>query len=207
MTNRIVLFGGTFDPVHHGHLIVARALAERQGYDRVTFVPAASPPHKPLPGASAEGRLAMLRLAIEGEKLFDVCSLELERAGPSYTFDTLCRLRREHGTDSQLYWLIGADMLEDLPSWHRVNDVLALAKIVVVLRPPWHERLGGIMEALRNTLSADQMKDIFRAVVATPLIDISSAEVRRRVGGGMSIRYLTPDCVISYIRKHGLYRT
>jgi len=205
MSEKIVFFGGSFDPVHHGHLIVARALAEQRGYARVTFVPAASPPHKPPPEASADDRLAMLRLAIEGEKLFDICQLELNRPGPSYTFETLCQLREQYGGDAELHWLIGADMVEELPSWHRAKDVLAMARIVVAVRPPWHERLEGVLASLREKTFGKQVEDIARSIFAAPLIDISSTDIRRRVRGRLSARFLTPDEVVSYILRRQLY--
>ncbi|HUS47618.1 MAG TPA: nicotinate-nucleotide adenylyltransferase [Phycisphaerae bacterium] len=205
MGEKIALFGGTFDPVHHGHLIVARALAEQRAYDRVTFVPAASPPHKPPPQASAEDRLAMLRLAIKGEKLFDICCLELERPGPSYTFDTLRQLRAQLGPSAELHWLVAADMVEELPSWHRAKEVLAMARLVVAVRPPWNERLEEVLDSLRGKLPADRLEDISRSIVTTPLVDISSTDIRRRVRNGLSIRYLTPDSVATYVKEHRLY--
>ncbi|MHC4981681.1 MAG: nicotinate-nucleotide adenylyltransferase [Planctomycetota bacterium] len=205
MAKRILLFGGTFDPVHNGHLIVARAVAEREGYGKLTFVPAASAPHKSPAEASAEDRLAMLRLAIAAEKLFDVCELELNRPGPSYTFDTLCQLRRLEGPEVELHWLIGADMLEELPTWHRAEDVLDIARIVVISRWPWNERLEEILEHLRKKLPAERVELISKSRLTAPLLEISSTEIRRRVRLGMSIRFLTPDSVVSYIHDRRLY--
>ena len=205
MSERMLLFGGTFDPVHHGHLIVARAAAEQGGYGSVTFVPAASPPHKPGPQASGEDRAAMLALAAGDEGLFEVCRLELDRPGPNYTYDTICELRRLKGADVELHWLIGADMLEEFPTWHRALDVLDVARLVVAVRPPWHARLGEIFGKLRGKLPARKLQSLADSIVSTPLIDISATEIRRRIAEGLSVRFLTPDSVIGYIQKHGLY--
>jgi len=205
MVRKMVLFGGTFDPVHVGHMIVARRIAEACGFERITFVPAAHPPHKGAPETPAEDRLAMLRLAIAGEELFDICEDELSREGASYTFDTLAGLRERHGEAVQLYWIIGADMLADLPNWHRAAEVIALARIVVACRPPWHERMDGIVSQLAQRFGPEAGRRLAEAVVQTPLLDISSTDIRRRVAGGLSIRHLVPEPVRAYITAHGLY--
>ena len=202
-----VLFGGTFDPVHNGHLVVARALAEQRGFERISLVPAASPPHKGPPRASGEHRLAMLRLAIAGDTLFDVCELELRRGGPSYTYDTLAEIRASVGAaEKKVFWVIGADMLEDLPRWHRASEVLELAEMIVLVRPPWHERLGAIWEDLAGTFSREQVQVLSESLVNTPIVHVSSSEIRRRVACGRSIQNLVPAPVASYIECHGLSR-
>jgi len=201
-----VLFGGTFDPVHNGHLVVARALAEQRGFERIALVPAASPPHKPPPRASGEHRLAMLRLAIAADTLFDVCELELRRGGPSYTYDTLTEIRACVGAKKKVFWVIGADMLEDLPRWHRASEVLELAEMIVLVRSPWHERLEAILEGLAGTFSREQVQVLLESVVNTPILHVSSSEVRRRVACGQSVQDLVPASVASYIERHGLYR-
>jgi len=205
MAGRIVLLGGSFDPVHNGHLIVARAVAEQCGFGRVTLVPAASPPHKPPTRASAEHRLAMLRLAIEGEDLFDVCDVELRRDGPSYTLETLRALRLEHGPGVELVWIIGADMLAGLPNWHHAGEVLDMARIIVAARPPWTDRMDEILTGMEGHLQGEQVNRLRESVVESPLLDISSSQVRWRVGAGLSIRYLVPESVRAYICKNSLY--
>jgi len=205
MARQMVLFGGTFDPIHFGHLIVARAVAEQRGFDRVTLVPAARTPHKQGASASAADRLAMLRLAIEGEDLFDVSEAELQRPGASYTFDTLDAFRRADGGEVQLHWLIGSDMLADLPNWHRAAEVIALAQIVVACRPPWQERIAEILAQLSVRFGADAADRLSQGVVQTPLIAISSSEIRSRLAEGRSIRFLVPESVREYISAHGLY--
>jgi nicotinate-nucleotide adenylyltransferase len=206
MADELVLFGGTFDPVHHGHLIVARALAEQQGFERITFVPAACPPHKAAAGAPAPDRLEMLRLAIAGEKLFDICELELSRTGPSYTIDTLRELRRGHGPGARLHWVIGQDTLEELPKWRRAEEVLAEADLIVVARPPWDQRLDDVFAFLSGHFSPPEVQSLRESVTPTPLIDISSTEIRRRSAAGQSVRYLVPEAVCRYIEEHRLYQ-
>ena len=202
----IVLFGGTFDPVHHGHLIVARALAEARGFDSVTFVPASAAPHKQPAGASAEHRLAMLRLATAGDDLFDICRVELDRSGPSYTVETLAALREARGRGAAMHWVIGTDMLADLPSWHRAEEVMKTANILVAARSPWQDRLEGIFEQLGGSFPEEQVRRLREGLVATPQIDISSSDIRRRLAEGRSIRFLVPEAVADYIHRHGLYR-
>ena len=204
MPERIVLFGGTFDPVHHGHLIIARAVAEQCGFDRITLVPTASPPHKPVAGASAADRMEMLRLATEGDGLFEVSRMEIDRHGPSYTIDTLAALRRQ-GEQAELVLLMGADMLEDLPKWHRADEVVEQARIVVAARPPWQDRMDATLARLRGRFSDEIVQRLRDSVVGTPLIDISSTAIRRRVSLGESILYLTPPSVVRYIADRGLY--
>ena len=176
MAKRVLLFGGTFDPVHYGHLIVARSVAERGGYDGVTLVPAAQPPHKSAATASPQQRLDMLELAVDGDDGFDICRDELLRAGPSYTLDTLEAMTARLGPDVELHWVVGADMLADLPTWHRVENVMALATIVVAARPPWDGRMGAIFSALASTLGPDAAENLKRNVLKTPLIEISSTQ-------------------------------
>ena len=130
----LLVFGGTFDPVHNGHLIVARAVAEQRGFGRVVLIPAAAPPHKPGPAATGPQRLEMLQAAVAGEALFEVCDLELHRSGPSYTIDTVNALQEGAGNALRIHLLIGTDMLRELPSWHRVAELLERAEILTALR-------------------------------------------------------------------------
>lgn len=220
MAARILQFGGTFDPIHHGHLIVARAVAEYFHFEKVLLIPAAVPPHKlsgsadePGPGGQAasrvqtpaEDRLAMIRRAIAGEPLFEVSDIELGLPQPSYTFDTLMALREQRGLEAELCWLIGADMLEDLPTWHRAGEVIEMASIITASRPPYSRRIDSILDKLRVRFSADQVARLAGGVVQTPLVDITSTHIRKRTREGKSVRFLTPDVVISYIEEKGLY--
>ncbi len=205
MPEKILLFGGTFDPVHNGHLIVARELAERCGFDRVTLVPTAQPPHKPPAVASAEHRLEMLKLATEDDPVFDICDIELNREGPSYTIDTLELLKKAYGNNVELSWLIGADMLRDFHKWHRAQDVLKVARLLIVSRPPWDRRLGEVFSELEKDFSPELVNKLSQSIVQAPLIAISSTQIRKRVMQGKSIRYLVPCKIRSYIKEKGLY--
>lgn len=205
MTDRMVIYGGTFDPVHYGHLITARAVAEECGYDKVVLLPAASPPHKAPASANGSERLQMLRLAVANDPLFDVCDMELRRTGKSYTFDTLDALRKNSG-GGDIHWIVGADMLADLPNWHRAAEVVDLATIIVALRPPWHERIKRALGDLSARMGSERAEKLASRVVTTPLIDISSTDIRRRVAAGLPIRYLVCDAVADFIREKGLYR-
>ena len=205
MTGKVVLFGGTFDPVHNGHLEIARSIAGQCSFERITFVPTAHPPHKAQPYASAEHRLAMLRLAIASQELFDICELELTRPGLSYTFDTLRAIRGQAGKGAKLYWIIGADMLEDLPSWYRASEVIDMADIITAVRPPWHERLEDIFSSLEASFNSQQVERLRGHLVRTELIDICSSRIRDMVGNGRAVECLVPDAVCNYISEQGLY--
>ena len=205
-SGQIVLFGGTFDPIHLGHLIVARSLAEQCGFERIGFLPAGSRPQKTTAASNAD-RLAMLQLAIEGEKVFEIYKDELDRPGTSYTIDTLEDLRSRLGRDTELHWVIGTDMLADLPNWHRARQVLNIAKIIIADRPPWHIRMDEIFSDLRRCFTPEQVDHLQGSIIRTPLIDISATMIRHRVRAGQSIRYLVPESVQAYIDQHRLYRS
>ena len=189
---RIGIYGGTFDPVHTGHLILARDAVEQLGLSRMIFVPAAISPHKlgRSPGASGELRLAMLRAAIAGESIFEVDPCELGRAGPSYTVDTI-RALRARLPDAALHYLIGADNVPELHTWHRIDELRALVMFVV-----FHRRLP-------DALAPKEEKSF---PTLDRVLDLSSTEIRNRVASGRSIRYLVPESVAAVIDAHGLYR-
>jgi nicotinate-nucleotide adenylyltransferase len=193
---RRLCFGGSFNPVHHGHLICARAVAEARGFERVVLIPSAQPPHKLETAelAPPQDRLAMCREAVEGDDLFEVSDIELSRSGPSFTIDTVLELRRQGW--KKVAWLIGADMVATLPKWRRPVELMREAELVVMARPGWLFDWEGLPPEYRH------LKD---NVVPAPLIDISATDLRRRVAGGRSVRYLTPDRVAEYIRRTGLY--
>jgi nicotinate-nucleotide adenylyltransferase len=189
---RIGVFGGTFDPVHLGHLILAEQCREQGRLDQVLFVPAARPPHKSEQQLSPYAqRVEMLALAIAGQPAFRIDELEKDRPGPSYTADTLTELHRRR-PDAEWFLLIGSDTLRDLPSWHDPARVAELAGLLVVLRP---EAEVAVQETPR------------RQLVRMPLIDISSRDLRRLVTEGRSIRYMVPRAVEVYIAEKQLYRS
>lgn len=187
---RVGIFGGTFDPVHVGHLAIANAALESIPLDRVLFVPARRAPlkeHGPVAGEA--DRLAMLQLAVAGEPRFSVSRIELDREGPSYTVDTLERLA---GAD-ELFLILGGDALAALPRWKDPDRIATLATLVVAERPGAPERAGNARNA--SILAFD-----------APRLDISSRELRARAARGRSLRYLVPDPVWRHIEGRGLYR-
>ena len=183
---KIAIYGGTFDPIHHAHLILAREAIETLDLDKVILVPAAiSPLKKAAPFASGEVRLAMLQAAIEGDSKFEVDECELRRPPPSYTIDTVEEIRRRE-CDASIYCLIGEDNVEQLPQWHRFAELEKMVRIVVLDR------------------SGKQPSHSYQLIHRR--IDISATEIRRRVAQNESIRYLVPDSVEKIIQCEKLYR-
>jgi nicotinate-nucleotide adenylyltransferase len=183
---RVGIFGGSFDPIHHGHLILARDAIEMLALDQVLFVPAAQSPHKPdCQPASATARWEMLTAAIAGDATFAASRLEIDRPPPSYTVETVERLHAET-SDTQFFFLIGEDNLPKLPSWYRFDDLEKLVQFVVLDRTS----VGGDYDypAVRRKL------------------DISATTIRKRVASGQTIRYLVPDAVERIIRREKLYQ-
>ncbi len=203
MSGGIGLYGGSFDPIHHGHLIVARAVAEQLGLERVILIPAPNPPHKSGRRLSdAAHRLAMARLAVEGEPGLEASDVEITRGGPSYTVLTVEGFRREVGPDTPLYWLIGADSLGELHTWYQVERLIQLCRVVTAARPGFEAPDLALLAARIGPARVAALRD---GVLTTPMIDISATGIRRRVARGKSIRYLVPQAVEAYIREHGLY--
>ena len=183
---KIGIYGGTFDPIHYAHLILGRQACEELGLDRLIFVPAALSPFKKATHASGEARMLMLRAAIEGELMFTVNDCELRRPPPSYSIDTVLEIR-EREPDAELFWLIGADNVHDLPKWRRFEELKMLVQFVILDR-------GRAKRAPR----------VYPVVHRN--IDISATEIRKRVASGRSIRYLVPKAVEEIIRREKLYR-
>jgi nicotinate-nucleotide adenylyltransferase len=200
---QIGIFGGTFDPVHLGHLIVAEQCREQARLEEVWFVPAARPPHKSEQALTPFAqRVEMLSLAVAGYPAFRVNELEQEREGPSYTADTLDILGQRY-PDADLHLIIGSDCLPDLPGWHAPERIAARAGLLIVARPAWP--LWPV-DRLRAALRLPDGMELRQQVVHVPLIEISSRDLRRRRGEGRSLRYLTPRAVECYIEAHRLYR-
>lgn len=195
--SRPLVVGGTFDPVHHAHLIVARAAAEQLDADRVLLIPCAQSPLKTqlTSTAPAHHRLEMLRLAVRGDPLFEILAIELQRPPPSYSYDTARQLF-ELGYPKP-YWLIGADQLMALTAWHRAEELVRLVDFVVAPRP-------GI--DLRQLQLPDNLRPAARQLLRLPTFDLSATDIRDRVARHKPIRYLVPDPVADYIHQHGLYR-
>lgn len=199
---RVGLFGGAFDPVHLGHLILAERCREEAGLDEVWFVPSYKPPHKADRELTRfEHRCDMLGFAVSGQPRFRVEPVERELPPPSYTLHTLEALAERHPGD-EFHLLVGADTLADLPNWHRPADVLARAKLVAVARPGAEAWTADRLAAAVGVPPAA----VRLAVVESPLVDISSRAVRARVAAGKSVRFLVPRAVEEFVRERGLYR-
>ena len=200
---RLGLCGGSFDPVHYGHLLLAERCREGQRLDRVWFLPAGVPPHKQDRDLTpAPLRIEMLELAIAGHEQFAVSRYEVDRGGVSYTVDTLRHFRKED-PQGELFFLLGADMLHDLPHWREAAEVCRLAMPVVVRRAGAREP---DFECLSGLVLPERIERIRQHQVEMPQIELCSSEIRRRVAAGLSIRYQTPRAVEKYIETHGLYR-
>ncbi len=203
MAEVVVLFGGSFNPIHNGHLIVARSVAEQIGAGRIVFIPSAQPPHKPRGDlADAADRLEMVRLAIAGEAGCEVSDCELHRDGPSYTIDTVSHFRRAFGAGVESCWVIGADSLTELASWYRIEELVDLCRIITAARPGWEQP---DLNVLRARLTDAQIARLAADVLDTPRVDISATDIRRRIRESRSIRYLVPDAVLAYIEARSLY--
>jgi nicotinate-nucleotide adenylyltransferase len=204
---RLGIFGGTFDPVHYGHLLLAESCREQLALDEVWFVPAAVPPHKQdVVLAPASVRIDMLKLAIGGQESFQVSSYEVDRGGVNYTVDTLEHFLTEDPA-RELFFLMGADSLRDLHSWRSPERICQLAIPVFVTRTLTGPAEGQVDFSLLEGLVAPGRLEVIRQQrVDMPRIDLCSTEIRRRVGQGRSIRYQTPRAVERYIETAGLYR-
>lgn len=197
---RLGILGGTFDPPHWGHLVLAEEARWRLALDQVLFVPAGDPWRKEdLSVSPAADRLAMTRLAVEEDDHFQISTLEIERDGPSYTAETLAALRSER-PEAELFFILGEDALHDLPNWRRPESIIAGAWLAVAPRGDWTDEQASALEqrvpGITNRI----------AHVRMPEIGISATDIRRRVATGGGIRYLVPAKVEAYILSHGLYR-
>ncbi len=201
---RVLLFGGSFDPVHHGHLIVARHVAEQLAVQGVILIPSQAPPHKTnVALAAVSHRLEMCRLAVAGDSTFEVSDWEASQPGPNYTLHTVEHFRAALGAGAALHWLLGLDSLHELHTWYRASDLVEACTMVTALRPG---SAAPAVDRLVGRFSASVARRLVDRVVPGPQIDISSTDIRMRVRAGVSIRYLVPPVVEEYIRNHGLYK-
>jgi len=198
---RIGLLGGTFNPIHLGHLLIAQDALEQLALDRVKFIPSATPPHKTVGAlASERDRIRMINLAIGGNKRFEVDDLEIRRGGISYSVDTLTELRRRH-PEADFFFIIGADSLCELHLWREAQRVVRLCTFVTVPRPGFEAK-----PVVDHRLDAASRKRLRQHVLKGHACDIASRDIRARVANSRSIRYLVPDAVAEYIRRRRLYR-
>jgi len=191
---RIGIMGGTFDPIHHGHLVAASEVAGRYGLDEVVFVPTGQPWQKAgEPVSPAEDRYLMTVIATASNPRFTTSRVDIERGGPTYTIDTLRDLRKQYGDSAELYFITGADALEKILSWKDVDEMFELAHFVGVTRPGFE-------------LSDAHLPEDAVSLVTVPAMAISSTDCRARVAAGHPVWYLVPDGVVQYIAKRHLYR-
>ena len=202
MQMRLGIFGGSFNPVHYGHLLLAETCREQARLDEVWFVPnALSPLKQDQPPAADKHRVEMLQLAIGGHEPFRLCTMEIDRGGISYTVDTLMQISSEQPA-AALYFLMGADSLVDLRKWREPQRICDLALPLVVRRhgspePQW--------EALAALLNPSRLAQVRQMTIDMPLIDLSASDLRRRAAAGQSMRYRTPRGVEKYIQTHRVY--
>lgn len=195
MKRRIGLMGGTFDPIHLGHLIAAERVLEEMQLDEIRFLPVYRPPHKTAKqGASPEERRELVELAIQDNPAFKLEPIELERGGISYSVDTVAALK-ERDPESELYWIIGGDMVQYLPQWHQVEAIVRQVTFVGLTRPGFPVGKESVPAWLREKVVFAEM----------PAIDISSTDIRARIKRGKSIRYLVTEAVRRRIEERGLY--
>jgi len=210
----IGILGGTFNPIHFGHLRMAQELADALNFDEIRFIPAASPPHKDTPAISAEHRAAMVRLAIADNPAFTCDERELHRTGASYTIDTLLSLREELGSQVSMTLFMGSDAFTKFDTWHRWEEIIQHCHIALVQRPHVNQdKLPKVLETFLHNHYTENSDDLhtspagyvtMRQITA---LDISSTAIRAAFKHGYSTRYLMPDNVIEYIQTYHLYKS
>lgn len=210
VARKVGILGGTFDPIHIGHLRGAIEVAEQLGLDELRLIPSARPPHRNTPAVSAQDRLAMVELAVAGLPPLLADDRELQRAQASYSIDTLESLRVELAVDDQLFLLLGWDAFCGLPSWHRWQQLLNHCHLLVLQRP---DVGGALAPVLLELLATRQVRDAqalngpsgqILLLEQAPLA-VSASHIRQLLGSGKSARFLVPDAVLAYIHAHGLY--
>jgi nicotinate-nucleotide adenylyltransferase len=210
------ILGGTFNPIHYGHLRMAQELADGLGMDEVRFIPSANPPHKDSVPVSAEHRAAMVKLAIADNPKFAIDELELSRDGASYTIDTLISLRETLGKDTSLCLMMGSDAFVKLNTWHRWRELLNYSHIILVQRPDQgkpQEALPEVLQTLLRDHYAEDVSELSKTnaglinMQAISAQDISASQIRENLKHGVSVRYLLPKEVIGYIQQLQLYKS
>jgi nicotinate-nucleotide adenylyltransferase len=201
--NRIAVIGGTFDPIHYGHLVAAEAVAHALKAQKILFVPSGQPPHKiGKPVSTGEHRYRMAQLATAANPLFDVSRMELDRSGPSFTVDTIKAIKAECKPGAEIYFIIGADAIEEIRTWHNAAELLRLCRFAAVTRPGSNKRqLQSSIKKLNKDFSASIV------MLDVPGLDISGSDIRERFKTGKSVRYLLPPQVEEYARRNNLYGT
>ena len=201
---KIALFGGTFDPVHLGHTAVAASAAEQIGAEKVVFVPAKRSPLKGFfPTGSDEHRLAMIALAIAENEKCEVSDFELNQPAPSYTLETVKKFQHDCTCDTVIYWLVGADGVDDLQHWYAIEELIDTCNLCTMYRAGCEVPNYAKFE---RTWGRRRVEKLQRNIIQTPLVDASSTEIRRRLAAGEDVSDLLHPAVAQYVRLHGLYR-
>lgn len=197
---RIGVIGGTFDPIHYGHLAAAEEARVRMNLERVLFVVAGVPPHKLDEEVTpVEHRLAIVSLAIASNPHFEISRVDVDRPGPSYTVDTISILRKQWGQETEVYFIMGLDSLVELPTWHHPQRLIQLCRLLAVKRPGFETDMAELEASVPGISSRVEIIDM-------PEMDISSSDLQQRVRDGLPIKYQVPEEVERYIMEHGLYR-
>jgi nicotinate-nucleotide adenylyltransferase len=199
---RIGICGGTFDPIHYGHMVIAEEIREKFFLDKILFIPSGMPPHKVISGVTLPlHRFNMVSSAISKYPFFEASRIEIDRPGFSYTIDTLTELRELFGQDTGLFFIIGADVIFELHAWRSIDKVFRMFEFIAVLRPGYEEeKFIKEVEYLNVKFNAKI------SIAEASSVDISSSGIRDRVRNNISIKQLVPECVEEYIYKHGLYK-
>ena len=206
------VLGGTFNPVHYGHLRSALELVQSLGLEQLRLMPCAVPPHREAPTCSATHRAAMVELAVAGEPHLACDSRELQRSGKSYTIDSLMDIRRELDADQSLCLVMGCDAVLSIDTWHHWQELLDWAHIVVIARPGWHLPQAGVVAEWLESYRLASVDALRQKAAGGIIIEelrplaISSTEIRDLLAAGQSARYLLPEAVLDYIKTHNLYR-
>jgi nicotinate-nucleotide adenylyltransferase len=204
MKRRIALFGGSFDPIHLGHVAVARVAAQRLQAQKVVFIPAKCSPLKgAFPQANDNDRLAMVQLIAATDSAFAASDCELRRAAPSYTIDTVRQFQADYGPETSIHWLLGADSVDDLVYWYKIDELIDACNVSVMYRGGYERPTFDKYEPIWG---AKRVQKLRANVVETPSIDISSTQVRQRLAEGQNVSDLLHPDVADYIRRHSLYR-
>ena len=204
MIKKIALFGGTLDPIHNGHIQVAQYAANEIDAEKVILIPAKRSPHKKtMPIACAEDRIKMISLAIAGKSGFEVSDCEIKRSEPSYTLETIEYFRSKYHADTKLYWLTGADSLKDLAKWYKIRDLMDICQICVMFRAGFEEPS---FDNFIPVFGRAHIEKLSKNVIETPLIDISSTDIRKKIASGQNVEKLVHSNVLKYIIENNLYK-